>query len=63
MFVCPQDMHWCDLTACRSDGCQLSGEDPLVSCHACGAFIVRSTAFGLCVECVTVEIRQKKEKA
>ena len=31
MFVCPHDMHWCDLAACRADGCRLSGEVPLRS--------------------------------
>jgi hypothetical protein len=25
--------------------------------------IVRATAFGLCVECITVEIEQQKERA
>jgi hypothetical protein len=63
MFVCPNDMHWCDLTRCRSDGCKLSGEQPFLLCHGCGAFIVRNTAFGLCVECIIVEAKQKKERA
>jgi hypothetical protein len=63
MFVCPHDMHWCDLAACRSDGCQLSGERPLIECHGCGALIIRATTFGLCVECITVDIEQTKERA
>jgi hypothetical protein len=63
MFVCPHDMHWCDLTACRSDGCQLSGERPFLLCHGCGAFIVRGVAFGLCVECVAIEIEPQKERS
>jgi hypothetical protein len=63
MFVCPQDMHWCDLAACRSDGCQLSGEGPFLSCYGCGALVVRTTAFGLCVECITVEMKPQKKGA
>jgi hypothetical protein len=64
MFVCPYDTHWCDLTSCESDGCQLSGERPLWSCHGCGVLIIRTTAaFGLCVECITVEVKQKKKGA
>ena len=56
-------MHWCDLAACRSDGCQLSGERPLIACHGCGALIIRATTFGLCVECITVDMEQTKERA
>jgi hypothetical protein len=63
MFVCPHDMHWCDLAACRSDGCRLSGERPLIACYGCGALVVRATRFGFCVECITVEIEQTKERA
>jgi len=63
MFVCPQDMHWCDLPACRSEGCKMSGERPLLLCDGCGAFVVRATAFGLCIDCITIEIQTQKERA
>jgi hypothetical protein len=66
MFVCPLDMHWCDLTACRADGCQLAGEragePPFLLCHECGTFVVGATVLGLCVECVAIDIEPQKER-
>jgi hypothetical protein len=63
-------MHWCDLTACRADGCQLTGEfagelasePPFLLCHGCGAFVVGTTVLGLCVECVAIDIEPQKER-
>jgi hypothetical protein len=56
MIACPYDCHWCDLSACRSEGCAKTGEVPLLVCVACGDLIIRSTAFGVCVECLPADV-------
>ncbi len=61
MVACPYDCHWCDLPACRADGCEITGEPPLIACTGCGALVIRTVHFDLCVECMTVEFHTAKE--
>jgi hypothetical protein len=56
-------MHWCDLSRCGAEGCRLSGERPMISCHGCGALVVRTVSFGLCVECIDIEIESPRQEA
>lgn len=61
MFVCPYDAHWCNLPACRTGSCELTGEMPLIACIGCGAVVETAPRFRLCVECLVVEIDDTKE--
>jgi hypothetical protein len=61
MVACPFDCHWCALSACRADGCEMTGEPPLLTCTECGVLVIRTFAFGHCVECVPFEVRAAKE--
>ena len=47
--------------ACRADGCEMNGETPLKACSGCGVLVIRTVAFGVCVECVTADARNAKE--
>jgi len=55
MVLCPLDCHACDLTGCPSGGCALTGEPPLVACALCGTLVIRTAAFGVCAQCISVE--------
>ena len=35
----------------------MTGEPPLLACSECGVLVMRTVAFGTCVECTTVEVR------
>ena len=57
MLVCPYDCHRCELAACPGEGCQMTGEPPLKECVVCGELVVRTVAFGMCIECSSVQLR------
>jgi hypothetical protein len=61
MVACPHDLHWCDLSACRAEGCKMNGEPPFSPCADCGVLVVRTARLGICVDCLTVEVLPTKE--
>lgn len=54
MLICPHDCHWCDLPDCGSTGCEMTGEEPLVSCAECGLLISASAPMQVCIECISL---------
>ncbi len=61
MVACPYDLHWCNRSACRAGGCEMNGEPPLSACADCGVLVIRTVGFGVCIECVTIEVPRTKE--
>ena len=56
MVVCPYDCHWCDVSACRADSCEMTVEPPLAECAECGALVIRTVGLGICSECMTAQV-------
>ncbi len=55
MFVCPFDAHICQIPACRSGVCEMTGTKPLIACIECGQVTEISPGFRLCIECMFVD--------
>ena len=64
MLICPQDLHLCLLSDCRSAGCERTGEAPLTECVECGDVFVRMFAravrFDVCTACIGTAIADSR---
>ena len=56
MLICPFDCHWCDWSACRTEGCRMASEPGILS--VCGVRRVDhgTRATGQMPECVAVAL-------
>ncbi len=62
MFMCPYDLHWCNLSPCRSGLCKMTDDKAMAVCLECGAVMEISSGLRLCADCVFANTPLSKER-